>query len=66
MGACATKPKTLEGKAPEEGPVETSKVAPETTTVSTDQVMTHTFIDQHCYLLLLHTNIHAYDFFFLI
>ncbi|KAL6606536.1 hypothetical protein ACP70R_042189 [Stipagrostis hirtigluma subsp. patula] len=36
MGACATKPKTLEGKAPEEVTVSTPKVAPAETTVSTE------------------------------
>jgi hypothetical protein len=32
MGACATKPKTLEGQAPAEATISTPKVAPETTT----------------------------------
>ncbi|WVZ82817.1 hypothetical protein U9M48_030034, partial [Paspalum notatum var. saurae] len=32
MGACATKPKTVEGKVPEEGLISTPKVAPEATT----------------------------------
>jgi hypothetical protein len=47
MGACASKPKTVEGKAPqEEAPAQqTPKVAPDTTTVdSTDQVTKHIYI----------------------
>ena len=39
MGACATKPKTLEGKAPAEATISTPKVAPETTVPT--EVMMH-------------------------
>ncbi|XP_052160505.1 uncharacterized protein LOC127777922 [Oryza glaberrima] len=41
MGACATKPKTLEGKAPEEAtPIEAApKVALETTMISNEEVV---------------------------
>jgi hypothetical protein len=36
MGACATKPKTLEGQAPAEAAVSTPKVAPEATPISVE------------------------------
>jgi hypothetical protein len=52
MGACASKPKTVEGKVPqEEAPVQqTPKVAPDTTTVvSTDQVSKHKYRAMHVY-----------------
>ena len=53
MGACASKPKTVEGKAPQpEAPVQqTPKVAPDTT-MSTDQVTGLTYIAMDAYICL--------------
>ena len=48
MGACATKPKTLEGKAPAEATISTPKVAPEATVPT--EVMIHGAFRNFCLL----------------